>query len=122
MLVEQPPELQGVLIIVDTVVAYTWMGFLISFAARQEAFDLMVERSISRKVHGGLQKDKQFIQGFIADSYITDLLTREGIAFEVITPSLRVAVLFGAACVGFGIFPSVLFDFAAHAGRALGLT
>jgi len=33
------PELQGVLIIVDTVVAYTWMGFLISFAARQEAFD-----------------------------------------------------------------------------------
>jgi uncharacterized membrane protein len=33
------PELQGVLIIVDTVVAYTWMGFLISFAARQETFD-----------------------------------------------------------------------------------
>jgi len=36
---ELAPELQGVLIIVDTVVAYTWMGFLISFAARQEAFD-----------------------------------------------------------------------------------
>jgi uncharacterized membrane protein len=34
-----PSELMGVLIIVDTVVAYTWMGFLISFAARQEAFD-----------------------------------------------------------------------------------
>ncbi len=34
------------------------------------AFDLMVERSISRKLHGGLQKDKQFIQGFIADSYM----------------------------------------------------
>jgi uncharacterized membrane protein len=33
------PERMGVLIIVDTVVAYTWMGFLISFAARQEAFD-----------------------------------------------------------------------------------
>ena len=33
------PELQGVLIIVDTVVAYTWMGLLISFAQRQEAFD-----------------------------------------------------------------------------------
>jgi hypothetical protein len=33
------PELMGVLIIVDTVVAYTWMGFLISFAARQESFD-----------------------------------------------------------------------------------
>ena len=36
---EISPELMGVIIIVDTVVAYTWMGFLISFAARQEAFD-----------------------------------------------------------------------------------
>jgi acyl-CoA dehydrogenase len=34
------------------------------------AFDLMVERSLTRQVHGGLLKDKQFIQGFIADSYI----------------------------------------------------
>jgi NADH-quinone oxidoreductase subunit N len=33
-----------------------------------------------------------------------------------------VAVLFAAASVGFGIFPSVLFTFAAHAGRALGLS
>ncbi len=34
------------------------------------AFDLMVERADSRQVHGGLLKDKQFVQGFIADSYI----------------------------------------------------
>ena len=34
------------------------------------AFDLMVERACARKVHGGLLKDKQFIQGFIADSYV----------------------------------------------------
>ena len=34
------------------------------------AFDLMVERACERKVHGGLLKEKQFIQGFIADSYI----------------------------------------------------
>ena len=34
------------------------------------AFDLMVERACAREVHGGLLKDKQFIQGFIADSYI----------------------------------------------------
>src|ERR1041385_7045891 len=33
------PELQGVLIIVDTVVAYSWMGGLISLAGRQDAFD-----------------------------------------------------------------------------------
>jgi len=34
------------------------------------AFDLMVERSMSREVHGGRLETKQFIQGFIADSYI----------------------------------------------------
>jgi acyl-CoA dehydrogenase len=34
------------------------------------AFDLMVERMLSRQVHGGLLKDKQFMQGFIADSYL----------------------------------------------------
>ncbi len=34
------------------------------------AFDLMVERAQNRQVHGGLLADKQFVQGFIADSYI----------------------------------------------------
>ncbi len=34
------------------------------------AFDLMVERIMSREVHGGLLESKQFMQGFIADSYI----------------------------------------------------
>jgi acyl-CoA dehydrogenase len=34
------------------------------------AFDLMMERSLSREVHGGLLKDKQFIQGFIAESFM----------------------------------------------------
>ncbi|MBK5221797.1 MAG: acyl-CoA dehydrogenase family protein [Acidimicrobiia bacterium] len=34
------------------------------------AFDLMVERSLTREVNGGLLETKQFIQGFIADSYI----------------------------------------------------
>jgi acyl-CoA dehydrogenase len=34
------------------------------------AFDLMVERTLVREVHGGLLKDKQFVQGFIADSYM----------------------------------------------------
>ncbi len=34
------------------------------------AFDLMVRRSIEREVHGGRLETKQFIQGFIADSYI----------------------------------------------------
>ena len=34
------------------------------------AFDLMVERANMREVHGGLLATKQFVQGFIADSYI----------------------------------------------------
>jgi acyl-CoA dehydrogenase len=34
------------------------------------AFDLMMERAMAREVHGGLLETKQFIQGFIADSYM----------------------------------------------------
>ena len=34
------------------------------------AFDLMVQRATEREVHGGLLETKQFMQGFIADSYI----------------------------------------------------
>ena len=34
------------------------------------AFDMMVKRSMERKVHGGPLEEKQFIQGFIADSYM----------------------------------------------------
>jgi acyl-CoA dehydrogenase len=34
------------------------------------AFDLMIERLTSREVHGGLLAEKQFMQGFVADSYI----------------------------------------------------
>ena len=45
-----------------------------SVGAMWRAFDMMVERALSREVHGGLLRDKQFIQGFIADSYI-DLQT-----------------------------------------------
>jgi len=38
------------------------------------AFDLMVRRSMEREVRGGKLETKQFIQGFIADSYI-DIVT-----------------------------------------------
>lgn len=34
------------------------------------AFDLMVERIMTRDVHGGKLETKQFMQGFIAESYI----------------------------------------------------
>jgi acyl-CoA dehydrogenase len=35
----------------------------------QRALDMMCERALSRTVSGGLLADKQFVQGFIADSY-----------------------------------------------------
>jgi acyl-CoA dehydrogenase len=34
------------------------------------SFDLMVERAMTREVHGGTLETKQFIQGFIAESYM----------------------------------------------------
>jgi acyl-CoA dehydrogenase len=34
------------------------------------AFDLMVQRATEREVHGGKLESKQFVQGFIAESYI----------------------------------------------------
>ena len=40
------------------------------FTSWRQIFYLMVERANTREVHGGLLRDKQFIQGFIADSYI----------------------------------------------------
>jgi acyl-CoA dehydrogenase len=40
------------------------------------AFDMMVKRSIERKVHGGPLEEKQLIQGFIADSYMDIQATR----------------------------------------------
>jgi len=41
-----------------------------SIGSMWRAFDLMLERSLTREVHGGKLAEKQFIQGFIADSYI----------------------------------------------------
>jgi acyl-CoA dehydrogenase len=38
--------------------------------AMWRAFDMMVRRSIEREVHGGRLETKQFVQGFIADSYM----------------------------------------------------
>jgi acyl-CoA dehydrogenase len=35
----------------------------------QRAFDMMCERALSREVSGGLLAEKQFVQGYIADSY-----------------------------------------------------
>jgi uncharacterized membrane protein len=42
------PELQGVIIVVDTVVGYTWMGVLISLAAHQDRVDRWLGADRSR--------------------------------------------------------------------------
>ncbi len=41
-----------------------------SIGSMWRAFDLMLERTMSREVHGGKLESKQLIQGFIADSYM----------------------------------------------------
>ena len=41
-----------------------------SIGAMWRAFDLMIERSLTREVHGGLLETKQMVQQFIADSYM----------------------------------------------------
>lgn len=41
-----------------------------SIGAMWRAFDMMVTRAMGREVHGGTLETKQFVQGFIADSYM----------------------------------------------------
>ncbi len=41
-----------------------------SIGAMWRAFDMMVARAMEREVHGGKLETKQFVQGFIADSYM----------------------------------------------------
>ncbi len=41
-----------------------------SIGAMWRAFDLMVERTMTREVHGGLLESKQMVQQMIADSYM----------------------------------------------------
>jgi uncharacterized membrane protein len=55
------PELQGVIIIVDTAVGYTWMGVLISMAGRQDAFDRWVgaDRSAIGDVEARLRAGRE---------------------------------------------------------------
>ena len=35
----------------------------------RSAFDMMCERALSRETQGSVLADKQFVQGYIADSY-----------------------------------------------------
>lgn len=52
------PELQGVMILVDTLVGYSWMGLLIALAGRQERFDAWnrADRRLVDEIGTHLQK------------------------------------------------------------------
>jgi uncharacterized membrane protein len=84
------PELQGVLIIVDTVVAYTWMGVLISLAGRQEAFD--------RWNHA----DRGDVEGVSARlAALRDKQTRPATVADL-TLMVGLAIVLTAACLAIG--------------------
>src|SRR5438034_890489 len=90
------PELQGIIIIVDTVVGYTWMGLLISFAAHQERFDRW--NGADRAVMDGVAAHPQFVLFGVIVIAVHALLTLAAIRL------LRAPLFFfGAAsqaCVG----------------------
>ena len=54
----------------DRLVAGRVFHCMNSIGQMWRAFDLMLKRVMTRDVHGGPMRDKQFVQGFIADSYI----------------------------------------------------
>ena len=85
-------ELQGIIIIVDTVVGYTWMGLLISFASRQEAFDRWnkADRAVLDEVRtrmDGLQ------QGEGRAPTVADLTLMIGLAIVLTAVCLKVGAL-----------------------------
>jgi NADH-quinone oxidoreductase subunit N len=96
------------------VIAALWMRDEVPAPARTP---LMGRGGLAPIAGGSREADED--NGFVAGGGpVSSSVAAAGPAPEV----TAVAVLFAAASVVFGIFPQVLFDFAAHAGRALGLT
>jgi uncharacterized membrane protein len=89
------PELQGVVIIVDTVVAYTWMGLLISFASRQEAFDRWngADRSALEAVGSRLRRGTD---GAARAPTVAEVTLMVGLAIALTAVCLKVGTLLPA--------------------------
>jgi uncharacterized membrane protein len=85
-------ELQGIVIIVDTVVGYTWMGLLISFAARQAAFDRWnhSDRSVLDDVRTRLDG---LSQGERRAPSVADLTLMVGLAIVLTAVCLKLGTL-----------------------------
>jgi NADH-quinone oxidoreductase subunit N len=99
------------------VIAALWMRDEVPAPAPGIPSPLMGRGGLAPIAGGSPEADEE--GGFVAAPRTSGVgLAAVGAAPEI----TAVAVLFAAASVFFGVFPSVLFDFAAHAGRALGLT
>jgi uncharacterized membrane protein len=85
-------ELQGIIIIVDTVVGYTWMGLLISFASRQPAFDRWnnSDRAVLDEVRARMDG---LTQGEGRAPSVADLTLMIGLAIVLTAVCLKVGAL-----------------------------
>jgi NADH-quinone oxidoreductase subunit N len=97
------------------VIAALWMRDEVPAPARGA---LMGRGGLAPIAGGSPEADEEHGDGFAVAAQPGGFAAAVGPAPE----ATAVAVVFAAATVAFGIFPQVLFDFAAHAGRALGLT
>jgi len=104
------------------VIAAMWMSPATAAPARAAAAP---RPTVLAPIAGGSSE----ADGLAADGLAADRLATDGHAVGRLTRSAAasspevtfVAVVFAAACIVFGVFPSPLFNLAAHAGRALGL-
>ena len=85
------PELQGVVIIVDTVVGYSWMGLLIALASRQQAFDRWIgaDRSVVDSVRDRLDGAPQMAR----PASLADLTLLVGVAIVLTAVCLKIGAL-----------------------------
>jgi NADH-quinone oxidoreductase subunit N len=98
------------------VIATLWMRDEVPAPARLRSGVVGARGGFAPIAGGAPEADKENAGGaFVATPHASSLAAA-GPAPEV----TAVAVLFATATIFFGVFPSVLFDFAAHAGRALG--
>jgi NADH-quinone oxidoreductase subunit N len=115
---------------------YTWLaivlvlGSMISLAYYLRVIAAIWMRSPTPSPGPGYtaESSRRILAPIAGGSPEADALGSDGAATAAVSSSFStrfpevtlVAVVFGAACVVFGIFPSPLFDLAAHAGQAIG--
>jgi NADH-quinone oxidoreductase subunit N len=99
------------------VVATLWMRDEVPAPAPEVRGRSLGRPGLAPIAGGSPEADEEDRSATIVTAPVPSAVAVAGIAPEV----TAVAVLFAAASVVFGIFPSPLFNLAAHAGQALGL-